>query len=80
MAICVAILTALGTLALLFRLFFRDLDDFQECLDLAFGSKLSWVLTDWGEELLAWLKFGAWIGSGGIVGLGVWGLEHFSVS
>jgi len=76
MAISVAVLAGLLTLAVLFKLFFRDLDDFQECLDLAFGSQVSWVLIDWGEDLWPSLKISAWIAGGGIVGLGVyWGLR-----
>jgi len=76
MAICAAVLAGLVTLALLFRLLFRDLGDFQECLDMVFKSSAASVLDDWGEELWPSLRLGAWIAGGGMVGLGVYlGLE-----
>jgi hypothetical protein len=77
MTVGVAVLAGLVTVALLFRLFFRDLEDFQDCLDYALKpDMLSWVSGDLGADLWAELKLGAWIGCGLIVGLGVYvGLE-----
>ncbi len=76
MAICVAVLAGLVTLVLMFRLFFRDLDDFQESLDVLTKDRVSSVLDDFGEGFWPGLKLGAWIVCGLIVGLGVYvGLE-----
>jgi hypothetical protein len=72
MAIGVAILAGLLTLVLLYRWIFRDLDDFQESLDVLTKDKASDILDDFGEDLLPGLKLFAWIGSGLIVGLGVY--------
>ena len=73
MVLAMAILTALATLVLLFKLFFRDYENFQDCLDSVFKSRLSEVVDEWGgEDLLATLKLGLWIGCGGIVGVGIY--------
>ncbi len=78
MAVWVAVLAGLVTLALLFRLFFRDIEDFQECLKYAMKPNLmSWVSGDLGEDLWCSLKFSVWIACGLIVGLVVFvGLEN----
>jgi hypothetical protein len=78
MAISVAVLAGLVTLALLFKLFFRDLEGFQECLEFAVKPDiLSWVTGDLGEDLWAELRLFAWIVCGGLVGLGVYvGLDR----
>jgi hypothetical protein len=72
MTICIAIVAGIVTLVLVHRLFFRDLDDFQESLDVLTKDKTSDILDDFGEDLLPGLKLFAWISSGLIVGLGVY--------
>ena len=73
MAICAAVVAGLVTLGLLFKLFFRDLEDFQECLEYALKpDMLSWVSGDLGADLWAELKLGAWIACGLIAGLGAY--------
>jgi hypothetical protein len=72
MAICIAVVAGIVTLVLVHRLIFRDLDDFQESLDVLTKDKASEILDDFGEDLLPGLKLVAWISSGLIVGLGVY--------
>jgi hypothetical protein len=79
MAVFVAVVTGGVTLALLGRVFFRDLDDFQESLDALTKNRLSGVLDDFSDDLwpsVKLLKLIAWLACGSLVGLGVYvGLE-----
>lgn len=70
-------LVGVATLVLLWKLFFRDLDDFQDCLDAFTTDRVGGVLNDFGETFWPTLRLCAWIACGGIVGLGVYlGLDR----
>jgi len=76
-AVSVAVLAGLVTLALLVKPLFGDLEGLQDCLDASCKSSVAAVLDDFGEDLWPTLKLLAWIVSGLAVGLGAYaGLER----
>jgi len=70
MAVCVAILAGLVTLALLFRPLFGEFERFQDWLDEVFLPNITSISVD--GDLLTQAKLFVWEMSGFMVGLGVY--------
>jgi hypothetical protein len=72
MILAIAILAGVATLALLFKPLFGGSEDFFDCLRYTFQPDIfSWFRGEWGEDLWAELKMGAWLGCAFAAGMGV---------
>ena len=73
MAEACGIIGGVLTLALLFRLFFRDFEEFGEAIRFWFTPEIVSIFRgEWSQDWFAELKLTVWLALGGIVGFAIY--------
>jgi hypothetical protein len=69
----IGIIAGIAVLVVLFRPFFGDMGGFWVCVRFWLTPDIfSLIRGEWGEDLLAEMKFGLWLVCGGAAGFGVY--------